>query len=77
MAVRIRLARRGKKSAPFYHIVAADEKKARDGKFIEVLGTYDPRNKEKKIVAKKDRVEYWIKNGATPTETVSKLLKTL
>lgn len=77
MAVRIRLARHGKKSAPFYHIVAADGRNARDGKFIEVLGTYDPRNKEKRVVAKKERVEYWVKNGATATETVAKLLKSL
>ena len=77
MAVRIRLARRGKKGAPFYHIIATDRKNARDGKFLEVLGTYDPSNKEKRVVAKKERVDYWVKNGATATETVSKLLKSL
>lgn len=77
MAVVIRLSRRGKKGKPFYHLVAADEKKPRDGNFLEVLGTYDPRNKEKKFAAKKDRVEHWMKNGARPSETVSQLLKTL
>jgi small subunit ribosomal protein S16 len=77
MAVKIRLARRGKRSAPFYHIVVADERKPRDGAFIEVLGTYDPRNKEQRIKAKKDRIEHWISKGAKPSETVSKLLRTL
>ncbi len=77
MAVRIRLARRGKKSAPFYHIVAADSKKPRDGNFIEVLGTYDPRNKEKRVTAEKARIEHWLKNGALPTETVAKLIKSI
>ncbi|MBT3181321.1 MAG: 30S ribosomal protein S16 [Deltaproteobacteria bacterium] len=75
MAVKLRLARCGKTHTPFYHVVAADERKPRDGKFLEILGTYDPRNKEKKVSIKKDRVEYWMSNGAKPTETVSKLLR--
>jgi small subunit ribosomal protein S16 len=49
MAVKIRLARAGKIHAPFYHIVVADERKARDGRFIEILGTYDPRNKKQRV----------------------------
>ena len=75
MAVKIRLARRGKKKCPFYHIVVADERKPRDGRFIEILGTYDPRNKEQRVVGKKDRIEYWLNRGARPTEMVSKLLR--
>ena len=76
MAVVLRLARRGKKNAPFYHLVAADKKKPRDGNFIEVVGTYDPSNKEKRFVAKKERIDYWLSKGAKPSETVSELLRT-
>ena len=77
MAVKIRLSRRGKIHSPFYHLVVADERKPRDGRFLEIVGTYDPSNKEKRVVAKKDRIEHWMKNGAKPTETVSKLLKSI
>ena len=77
MAVKIRLSRKGKRHEPFYHVVVADERKARDGRFIEVLGTYDPRNKERRFVGKKDRIEHWLSKGAIPTETVTKLLKSL
>ncbi|MFH0799846.1 MAG: 30S ribosomal protein S16 [Pseudomonadota bacterium] len=77
MAVVMRLSRRGKKNAPFYHVVVADEKKPRDGDFLEVLGTYDPGNKEKRFVGKKDRIEYWLSKGARPSETISQLLRTL
>jgi len=77
MSVKIRLARRGKKHAPFYHVVVADERMPRDGRFIEILGTYDPSKKDEKFAGKKDRVEFWLGNGAKPTETVSKLFKTL
>jgi small subunit ribosomal protein S16 len=77
MAVKIRLARKGKKHEPFYHIVIADESKPRDGRFIEVVGTYDPKNKEQRCTGKKDRIEYWLGKGARPTETVSELLRSL
>lgn len=77
MSVSIRLARRGKRNAPFYHVVVADSERPRDGKFIEVLGTYDPRNKEKRFVGKKERIEYWLSKGARPSETVSQLLRTM
>jgi len=77
MAVRIRMARYGKRNDPFYRIVVADKEKPRDGKFLEVLGTYDPNNKQQKIKADKDRIAYWISNGATPSETVANLLKTM
>jgi small subunit ribosomal protein S16 len=77
MAVKIRLARAGKIHAPFYHIVVADERKARDGRFIEILGTYDPRNKKQRVAVKKERVEHWMKQGAKTTETVAKLVRSL
>jgi len=77
MAVKIRLKRRGKRGEPFYHMVVADERKPRDGRFIEVLGTYDPKNKDQRFTGKKERIEYWLGKGATPSETVSKLLRTL
>ncbi|MBN1282705.1 MAG: 30S ribosomal protein S16 [Proteobacteria bacterium] len=77
MSVKIRLARRGKRHEPFYHIVVTDERNPRDSSFIEVLGTYDPKNREKRVTGKKDRIEYWMGKGAVPTETVSQLLRTL
>ena len=77
MAVTIRLSRKGKRNAPFYHVVVADEKKPRDGNFIEVVGTYDPASKEKRFTGKKERIEYWLSKGARPSETVSKLIRTL
>ena len=76
MSVKIRLARKGKKHEPFYHVVVADERRPRDGRFIEVIGTYDPKNKENRFVGKRERIDYWLGKGAVPTETVSKLLRT-
>jgi len=75
MAVRIRMARYGKKNDPFYRLVIADKERPRDGKFIEVVGAYDPNNKTQKLKADKDRIAYWIGKGATPSETVANLLK--
>lgn len=72
MAVKIRLARIGKKNAPFSRIVAIDSRKKRDGAFLEDLGTYDMLN-SKLVHFHADRIEYWIKLGAQPTETVKKL----
>ncbi|MEM9873425.1 MAG: 30S ribosomal protein S16 [Myxococcota bacterium] len=73
MAVHIRLARAGAKKLPFYRIVAADQSAPRGGRFIERLGTWDPRRKE--LVLKKERIAYWIGHGARPTATVDGLLK--
>lgn len=70
--VKIRLSRKGRKKIPFYRIVVIDSKKARDGKFIERVGHYDPRSKELNL--KRDRIEYWISKGAQPTNTVAKLI---
>ena len=75
MAVRIRLARYGAKKKPFYRIVAADNRFPRDGRFLEILGTYNPRNKTAGLTLKKDKIENWLKKGALATETVQKLIK--
>ena len=73
--VKIRLRRMGAKKSPFYRIVVADSRYPRDGRFIEEIGTYDPMAEDNKVNVEMDRVEYWIKNGAQPTETVRGLLK--
>jgi small subunit ribosomal protein S16 len=74
MAVRIRLARIGKKNAPIYRVVAVDSRKKRDGQCIEDLGTYNPVSGEL-INFKTERVDAWIAQGAIPTDTVKKLQK--
>lgn len=74
MAVKIRLARIGKKGDPSYRIVAIHSTNKRNGKVLEVLGTYDPMSDPAKIEVKKDRVAAWIKEGAKPSEMVGKLL---
>ena len=73
--VKIRLRRMGAKKAPYSRIVVADSRSPRDGRFIEEIGTYDPMAEDNKVNVEMDRVEYWIKNGAQPTETVRGLLK--
>lgn len=75
MAVRLRLRRVGKKKAPVYHIVAADSRVARNGKFLEVVGRYEPLQHPALVSAKEDRLFYWLKNGALPTDTVRSLLQ--
>ncbi|MBS2023273.1 MAG: 30S ribosomal protein S16 [Deltaproteobacteria bacterium] len=75
MAVTLRLARRGAKKAPFYHVVATDTRNPRDGKFIEEVGTYDPNTSPAKVTFKADRIEHWLKMGALPSSTVAQLLK--
>ena len=72
--VKIRLKREGKKKAPFYHIVVADSRRARDGRIIEKIGTYDPMTDPSTVVLDKALVEKWIKNGAKPTDTVKRLI---
>lgn len=72
--VKIRLKRVGAKKAPFYHIVVADSRVARDGKIIEQIGTYDPMTTPSTIVLDKEKAEKWIKNGAKPTDTVKALI---
>lgn len=75
MAVKLRLQRLGKKKQPFYRIVAADSRSPRDGKFIEVVGTYNPRLNPPEVVIKDDKAIKWLKNGAQPTDTVRSLLR--
>lgn len=76
MATRIRLRRVGRKKLPLYRIVVADQAKARDGSFIEVLGTYDPRAEAAKQVSlDTERAKQWLAKGATPSDTVGALLK--
>ena len=75
MAVVIRLSRRGAKKRPFYRVVAADSRSPRDGKFLEILGTYDPLKAEDQFKIDADKAESWIKKGALPYRTVTSLLK--
>jgi small subunit ribosomal protein S16 len=75
MAVKIRLARRGAKKKPFYRIVVADIEAPRDGRFIEIVGDYDPKKDPAEINIKEERVIDWLSKGAKPTTTVSSLLK--
>jgi len=74
MAVRIRLRRTGAKKQPSYRFVAADSRAPRDGKFIEILGWYNPRTDPPSVTVKEERVLHWLRLGATPTETVKELL---
>jgi len=75
VAVKIRLMRMGKKKQPTYRIVAADGRSPRDGRFIEILGTYEPRLEPSGIKVDNDKVVKWLSQGAQPTETVEKILK--
>ena len=74
MAVKLRLMRMGKTKQPTYRLVAADSRSPRDGRFIEVVGTYAPREEERKVVLKADRVARWLKEGAQPTDRVRRIL---
>ncbi|MCD4722407.1 MAG: 30S ribosomal protein S16 [Desulfobacula sp.] len=75
MAVRIRLTRKGTKKKPFYRIVAADIESPRDGKFLELLGTYNPMVEPAAITLKEDRIKYWLNEGAKPSTTVRSIFK--
>ena len=76
MSTRIRLRKIGRKKLPLYRIVVADKESPRDGRFIEILGTYDPKQEgAKKIVIDVEKAKSWIAKGATPTDTVEALLK--
>lgn len=74
MAVKLRLKRMGFKKQPFYRIVAADSRCARDGRFIELLGTYDPLKGAEKITIDEEKTLKWLNNGAQPTDTVKNIL---
>jgi small subunit ribosomal protein S16 len=77
MATRIRLRRVGRKKLPLYRIVVADQESPRDGRFIEIIGTYNPKGTTaaEKIQVDADKARQWIKQGATPSDTVQSLLK--
>ena len=75
MAVHIRLSRFGSKKRPHYRIVAADKQYKRDGRFLEMLGTYTPQRTENQFALKEDRVKYWVENGAIVSDTVGTLVK--
>lgn len=74
MAVKLRLQRHGRKGKPFYHLVAADSRARRDGKFIERVGFYDPNHDPAHIDVNIDRALYWLNNGAEPTNTARSVL---
>ena len=73
--VKIRLRRVGLKNQPSYRIVAADKEKPRDGRFLEILGFYNPRTDPSTIDVKEDRIYHWLSNGAQPSESVEKIFK--
>ncbi len=75
MAVKIRLARYGAKKRPFYRIVVADQRSPRDGRFLEIVGTYDPLKDPVAVNFKQERIDYWLGKGAIPTNTVKNLFK--
>jgi small subunit ribosomal protein S16 len=75
MAVVLRLSRAGTHKAPFYHVVATDSRKPRDGRYLEDVGIYDPTCTPELIQLKVERVEHWLKVGAKPSATVAKVLR--
>jgi small subunit ribosomal protein S16 len=74
MSVRIRLSRHGAKKRPFYRIVVCDQRFPRDGRYIEQVGTYDPKSATAAVQLNQEKVAAWIKRGARPTQTVSELI---
>ena len=75
MAVRIRLTRKGSKKKPFYRVVAADSEAPRDGRFLDILGYYNPMKDPAEINLDRDKVSKWLENGASASETVRAILK--
>ena len=75
MAVKLRLVRTGKRKQPTYRLVAADSRSPRNGRFIEIIGTYEPRQEPSRINIDNERAIHWLRNGAKPTERVEKLLR--
>ncbi len=71
----IRLARFGKKKHPFYRVVVTEKTRPRNGRFVEIVGTYDPKKKPALVDFKSERVEYWLSKGAQPSDTVRSLLR--
>lgn len=75
MAVRIRLARYGRKKKPFYRVVAQDSQCPRDGKFLEILGTFDPLKETENLNLREERIKHWIDTGALPTQRVADIIR--
>jgi small subunit ribosomal protein S16 len=75
MGVVLRLSRAGTHKAPFYHVVATDSRRSRDGRYLEDVGLYDPTQKPERLELKVDRVDHWLKVGALPSQTVAMLIK--
>ena len=75
MAVRIRLSRLGARKKPYYRLVAANSESPRDGKFLEILGTYDPTKNPALIKLEKEKVSHWLEKGATLSESAKSILK--
>lgn len=74
MAVAIRLRREGNRNSPFYKIVVSDQRSPRDGKFIEIIGSYDPKKAGENFTLKLDRADYWVGVGARPSQTVGSII---
>jgi small subunit ribosomal protein S16 len=75
MAVVLRLSRAGTHKAPFYHVVATDSRRSRDGRYLEDVGIYDPTQQPERIELKAERLEHWLKMGARPSQTVAMILR--
>ena len=71
----IRLARTGAKKQPHYRVVVIEKDRARDGRFVEIVGHYNPRTNPAEIVLKRERIEYWLRHGAQPSDTVRSFLR--
>ena len=74
MAVKMRLTRMGDKKSPFYRVIVADSRAPRDGKFIDIVGTYNPLTQPAEVKLDEEKAKTWLKNGAQPTDTVKSLL---
>jgi small subunit ribosomal protein S16 len=75
MSVKIRLKRHGGRKRPFYRIIVSDSRSPRDGKFIEQVGTYDPKAASGGVKLDREKVDRWLQRGAAPTQTVSEIIK--
>jgi len=75
MAVKVRLSRAGGRHRPFYRVVVADERAPRDGAFLELVGTYDPKTDPEQVNLKTDRIDYWLSKGAKPSQTVAEIIR--
>lgn len=75
MALKIKLARAGSAHNPVYRVVVAEARSRRDGRFVEILGTYSPKSKTGQLELKVERADYWVKTGAVPTDTARSLIK--